>query len=157
MESLETGRYCEKYEAAKLLGTMKANEAVPLLIEALKDSGLFVRERAAFALGEIGDKRAVPPLIELLLHKEKGSGTYLDAAKALGKIGDRRAIRPIMERFSKSHFNYCFVKALIRLDAREAIPLIEEKMPKGRLYDSDAEAKDNFEKFKRGEEVEWED
>jgi len=41
---------------------------VPKLIGILRDKGLpsIVREHAAGALGEIGDKRAVKPLIEAL-------------------------------------------------------------------------------------------
>jgi HEAT repeat protein len=41
------------------------------LIEALKDASFFVRERAAYALGEIKDPRAVEPLIAALGHNNK--------------------------------------------------------------------------------------
>ncbi len=46
-----------------LFGPM-AKDAVPVLIEALKDENLFVRNRAASALGKIGAaaKSAVPAL-----------------------------------------------------------------------------------------------
>lgn len=156
MESLETGKYCSKSQAAELLGIMEVKRAVPLLIKALKEvnAGL-LRCEAAEALGEIGDKRAVEPLIEVLLNDNLGA--YLDAAEALGKIGDKKAIKPLMERLSRINFHPSLVQALIRLEAREAIPLIEEKMPKGRLYGSDAEVKENLEKFKRGEKLEWEE
>jgi len=49
---------------------------------------------AAKALGRIGDRRAVEPLIALLTHKN--GGVRGDAAEALGTIGDERAVRPLI-------------------------------------------------------------
>ncbi len=150
MESLETGKYCSKSQAAELLGIMEVKEAVSLLIEALRDYS--TRSQAALALGNIGDRRAVKPLIEVM-----NTGTSSSAVIALGEIGDKRAIQPLMELLERRGFDPRLVKSLIKLEAREAIPLIEEKMPEGRLYGSDAEAKENLEKFKRGEKLEWEE
>lgn len=50
-----------------------------------------VRRIAVEALGKIGDKRAVEDLIELL----ESFPYRVDAALALGKIGDERAIQPL--------------------------------------------------------------
>ena len=69
--------------------------AVELLISALKDNNLTVREKAAKSLGEIGDARAVEPLIETLFAAAApisyGNGDFLGifraAAKALVMIG----------------------------------------------------------------------
>ena len=59
---------------------------LPGLLEALRDPKEHVRARAAWALGEIGDARAMHGLLEVL------SGPKLDvrynAAVALGKIGE---------------------------------------------------------------------
>ena len=57
------------------------------MIEALKDDSKYVRKAAAEALGEIGDKVAVPVLIETLHDTNK----YVRraAANALGRIGDQ--------------------------------------------------------------------
>ncbi len=55
--------------AAWLLGRMEAVEAVPILIERLKDPDDHVRERAMEALGRIGDPRAWKPLI-IAAHKD---------------------------------------------------------------------------------------
>jgi HEAT repeat protein len=70
----------------------KERGQVEKLIKALKVYG--VRRKAVGALGEIGDKRAVEPIIELL-------GAYdrkvrMSAAKALGKIGDKKAVEPLI-------------------------------------------------------------
>jgi len=58
--------------------------------------------KAATILGEIGDKRAVKPLIALLLDDSKDEcerGNY--AATALGKIGDAEAVNPLINLASK--------------------------------------------------------
>jgi len=60
------------------------------LIEALRyEDNYYVRIAAAKALGEIGDKRAVEPLIGAL--KDEAAYVEIEAAIALGKIGDIRA------------------------------------------------------------------
>ena len=46
--------------AVEILNTTKDERAVKHLIEATRDPDWWVRERAADALGEIGDVRAVP-------------------------------------------------------------------------------------------------
>ncbi len=51
-----------EYSAARALGRLKAADAVPLLIEALESRKYSLSAAAAWALGEIGDKKAVPAL-----------------------------------------------------------------------------------------------
>ena len=61
----------------------------------------FVRADVAYALGEIGDKRAVEPLIQFL--KDGYREEYKEAAAiALGKIGDERAVEPLIHAFKKN-------------------------------------------------------
>ena len=69
--------------------------AVELLIQALKDEDYQVRGGAAEALREIGDKRAVEPLINVL-KADKNSHVRWGAAVALGEIGDKRAVEPLI-------------------------------------------------------------
>ena len=59
--------------------------AIPGLLEGLKDKRMYVRERAAFTLGQIGDAAAVPGLLVALRDTEM----YVcgSAAFALGMIG----------------------------------------------------------------------
>jgi len=68
--------------------------AVEALIVALDSSEFVVREGAAEALGQIGDKRAVEPLITLLLDRRIWRSEF---ARALGRIGDVRAVEPLIE------------------------------------------------------------
>lgn len=76
--------------AAWGLGALDASEAVPALIEALKDPEAGVREQVAWALGAIGDRRAVDALVAAL--SDSVAGVRRQAAWALGSIGDQRAV-----------------------------------------------------------------
>ena len=49
----------------------------------------------AKALGDIGDERAVEPLIKALGHEDED--VRKSAAEALGKIGDARAVEPLIK------------------------------------------------------------
>ncbi|HMA36537.1 MAG TPA: HEAT repeat domain-containing protein [Chloroflexia bacterium] len=52
------------------------------------------RAEAAFALGQIGDPRAVEPLIAAL--RDEDTVVRTEAAAALGALGDRRAVEPLI-------------------------------------------------------------
>lgn len=93
------------------LMTLKDYRAVEQIIKTLNDKSLNVLCYATYALGKIGDKRAVTPLIDILLKKDfctytnaKGSmfpehscDPRLEAAAALGKIKDKRAIQTLIK------------------------------------------------------------
>lgn len=57
-----------------------------------------VRGAAAVALGKIGDKRAVEPLVKIL---EDDDALYRKAAIALADLGDKRAIEPLKKRMEE--------------------------------------------------------
>jgi HEAT repeat protein len=123
-------------EAAQALGSIGGKEAVSGLIASLDSGTVELNERIAqelvklgetavmplitmlsgdnegimwkvvTILGEIGDKRAVKPLIVLLLDDSKGEcdrGNYV--ALALGKIGDAEAVDPLIELALKREEN----------------------------------------------------
>jgi len=69
----------------------------------LQSSVPAVRERAAISLGNIGDKLAVPALIEAL--DDSGNGVRREAAKALGFIKDARAATSLLEALSDRDTN----------------------------------------------------
>ena len=80
--------------AAWALGASGASEAVPALIDALKDADPGVREQVAWALGAIRDPRAVDGLIGAL--KDQAPQVRQQAAWALGALRDRRAVQGLM-------------------------------------------------------------
>ncbi len=101
-------------------------EAVKPLIQALKDGDNKVRQRAASALGRIGDRRAVEPLI-LALH-DSDMFTRVFAADALGKIGDERAVEPLIQALKDKlvSVRYSAADALGKIgDERAVEPLIQ--------------------------------
>lgn len=71
-----------------------------LLIEQLGSEDLEIRKAAAFALGRIGDARAVPALVEAL---EEDEEIVIAAADALAKIGDPRAFESLLARVGDPH------------------------------------------------------
>jgi HEAT repeat protein/energy-coupling factor transporter ATP-binding protein EcfA2 len=111
--------------AAKALGEMKAQEAVPHLIKALHGWGA-VRRAAAKALGEMKAQEAVPHLKAALV----GSDDYmcLAAAKALGEIGVP-AVPHLIEALG--HGSESAAKALGELKAQESVPHLIEALGHG--------------------------
>jgi HEAT repeat protein len=70
--------------AAEALGKIGDPQAVPALMEALKDRDEDVRKAVAEALGEIGDPQAVPALLETL--KDEDEDVRWAATMALWKL-----------------------------------------------------------------------
>jgi HEAT repeat protein len=99
--------------------------AVEPLITSLKE-GLGVGAGAADALREIGDKRAVKPLIMALADED--SELRQRAAVALGKFGDSRAAEPLFAALSDEDedVRICAAEALGKIGDRDIVePLIE--------------------------------
>jgi len=87
---LQTGDEADRCYAARTLGVLKAPSAVALLIERLRDEDIDVCVDAAEALGNIGDVRAVPALIQSLENEPSGEICRV-IAETLGKIGGKEA------------------------------------------------------------------
>jgi hypothetical protein len=92
--TLGSPAWIARRNAAWGLGASKDSEAVPALIDALKDVDAGVREQVAWALGAIGDHRAVDGLVAALA--DSVAGVRRQSAWALGAIGDRRAVQGLM-------------------------------------------------------------
>ena len=103
------------------LGMIGGEDALRTLIYVVgnKHEDLIVRGRAAMMLGNLGDTRAVEPLIEAL--HAPGYQTPLFAAEALGKIGDPRAIPALQPMLQSDHDRYREIagQALHRLQRRD--------------------------------------
>jgi HEAT repeat protein len=100
-----------RLSAAYALGETKSRTATVPLIAALEDRSAGVRGAAAVALGQIGDERAVPALIEILSRRiraqssisrllrqrtEENEFVRRSALRALGQIGDRAAVTALI-------------------------------------------------------------
>lgn len=102
---------------------LKLRPAVDDIVPLLNDPER--RADAAWALGEIGDRRAVGPLIQSL---GRGDGWLTgDAAEALRKIGDRSALPALREALDGAgvYGQAEILRALGQLGGPEDIPLVE--------------------------------
>jgi HEAT repeat protein len=99
--------------------------AIGRLSLALKDKDADVRQVAAKVLGEIGNTRAVEPLIFAL--KDSDSAVRIVAIQSLGKIGDAHAVQPLIDALKDEVANVrrAATNALVRIDAARVVePLI---------------------------------
>ena len=80
------------YAAAEALGYKGKIEP---LIRYLDNENYKLRQKAAYALGEIKNPNAVEPLIKHFSFKD--SSAFPEVVEALGKIGDSRAIEPLLK------------------------------------------------------------
>jgi len=104
--------------AIEILNATKDENAVDTLIKATDDSDWWVRERAVDALAQIGSKKALPKLIEML---GKNAKTDTVVVRALGKLGDAEIISQIVPMLKRPERE-------IQLEAIKAIShLADEK------------------------------
>ncbi len=101
------------------------------LIKVLKEKDETISANAADSLGELGDPRAVEPLIKTLQGGYKSA--QIAAAKALGKLGDPSAVEPLIEKLSSKYWEppYALREAVAEAlgalgDKRAIEPLIGE-------------------------------
>jgi serine/threonine-protein kinase len=78
------------------LNQTKDTSAVDSLIEATHDTDWWVSERAVDALAEIGNRKAVPRMLEMLRGESRSIPTAL---RALGKLGDPQALQAVVDQF----------------------------------------------------------
>ena len=106
-----------------------------------KDS---VRQRAASALGKLGDNRAVNPLIAAL--KDRNANVRQAAAQALGELEDPGAVDPLIKTLNRGgryqYVRLAAIKALGKIgDARATEPLINKiQSNDGSVRDAAADA-----------------
>ncbi|MFA4044323.1 MAG: hypothetical protein HZRFUVUK_001109 [Candidatus Fervidibacterota bacterium] len=115
--------------AAIALGIANAREAVPQLIELLKDEK--TAASAANALGALRDTRAVKPLIELLQKKTPASMQAAYALGNLGAKEAVPALIATLKELKGSKdasFKIACIIALGQLRAYEAKPILQEML-----------------------------
>ena len=76
--------------------------AVSALVATLRDGHAEVRDRAAWALGELEDPSAIPGLLTAL--KDTDTELRSKAAWALGEIEDARAVQGLVQALKDSHW-----------------------------------------------------
>jgi HEAT repeat protein len=81
-----------------------------------------VPNEAAIALGQLGDARAVEPLIAAL--NSGSSVVEPEAARLLGRLGGARAVKALIAAFNYRHFHTQVVDALVEIGPPAVNPLI---------------------------------
>jgi hypothetical protein len=107
-------------EAIRVLGDRRSVEAIPSLIERLRDPDPLLAERAAGALAQIGDPRAVGPLIDYSRRRDDGAYTAR-FARIVGDIGGGEA-RGYLQTLESGHPD-----ARVREAAREALQELDAR------------------------------
>ena len=118
-----------QYNAARLLGLLKAKEAVPLLRRVLREGSQHVVRAAVEALGNIGDPVALPDLLELAQSSE--FHVQMSAISALGNLGDSRAEPTLMKLLSEhpdEKIRYIAADMLEKVGTLTAIPVLEQRL-----------------------------
>ncbi len=128
---------------AKSIANHNDTSYVTLLLDCMsnKKEHYKVRLACADALGKIGDKFAVSPLIDVVKDEEEKS-IYLkeSATKALGIIGDDRAVEPLISILNTKHgifSKFSFLKEKI-IEALDKLNINNERIfsaLKKSLYD----------------------
>jgi HEAT repeat protein len=103
MPFLEDKDWAIRQQAVITLGKMKYAKAVPTLVKMLGNNqenmyGRDIPGALLGALGDIGDKSAVEPLLEAMEKNSRPnfSGHLAATARALGQLRDKRAYEPLM-------------------------------------------------------------
>lgn len=132
IKSLDNPDLSAKVAAINRLAKMSSAKAVPVLIRNLESP---VGDKAAKALGEIGDKRAAIPLLEILQKPSSSCpSSYPDlflraaAAEALGRVGDYKSVPALLkalEEFSPRTSRGAAIALGALKDKRAVNPLIK--------------------------------
>jgi ankyrin repeat protein len=119
--------YCQlETEGPKFSEKFNNNiQAIPILIEVLENDNFYhqfsdSRVFAARALGQLKDKRAIFPLIEVL--KNENPEVQNTAIWALGEIGAPQAIKPLVELLSSE-------EELVRDSAKDVLRKLIVQFP----------------------------
>ncbi|MBT3188180.1 MAG: HEAT repeat domain-containing protein [Anaerolineae bacterium] len=120
MDALEMAFYDTNYDVAEsaLIALIEFGEgAMPIMTEALVSPNDWIREKAAWGLGEIGGEEATIYLLEML--KDEANSVHKETIAALSKLKDPRAL-PTLHAISLKRENREIAKL-----ARQAIAAIE--------------------------------
>jgi HEAT repeat protein len=100
------------------------SNAVPALIDVLRDDDPRIRQAACTALGQIGDPAAVPELTKRLW--DSASEVRIAACTALGQIGDPAAVPELTKRLrdSASEVRIAACTALGQIGDPSAVPAL---------------------------------
>lgn len=86
----------DRWRVLLTLTAIGGPKIVPVMIDHLRSTSNAIRALAAQFLGQIGDRRAIDPMIEVL-NEADDCCSPLWIINALGKLGDGRAVDPLIK------------------------------------------------------------
>ena len=122
----QTEKAFKAYHQFYKLGEAFSGELLfELLLGALNDDSSEVRAYATFVLGELGDNRAVPALI----NRVNDNDVVQDATEALGKLGDKSAVPHLINALNHDDDDVqeAAAKALGKLGDKSASPPFDKR------------------------------
>jgi HEAT repeat protein len=105
------------------------------LVETVANGAPHERWRASEILGEFGDARAVPALLEALADP-RGTLRPCLAAQSLGRLGDPRAVDALIAAAGQREnedLRLCAIKSLGLLRAERAVPVLADAVHRGEM------------------------
>jgi len=96
-----------RMESIRALAGIGGMEASAALIELLRDQNQAIGVHAITWLGNTRNQRALPPLLQLVQHRDLRGRTRAlkkEALVAIGRIGDRRALEPLCKLVQKRYW-----------------------------------------------------
>ena len=143
LKALKSESGSTRIAAIMALGERKEKAAVDPLIGILTRDYPPVQSSAAFALGEIGDERAVEILMKQMKDGESDT-VRINSAIAIGKIGKETAVKPLIDRLrdNKAGMRSSAALWLGKLGNEAAVEPLIEVLNSGKL--SGERAKDSI-------------
>jgi HEAT repeat protein len=111
-------------KAAIILGRIKSPKSFSPLMDALTTGNPNARRNAAWVLGELGDQRAVPALIEILKNKYMDVNLLRNVAQALGKLKSESSIIPLIKALENKNIRWNVAQALGEIKSKEVLRLL---------------------------------
>ncbi|MEQ8171053.1 MAG: HEAT repeat domain-containing protein [Candidatus Eremiobacterota bacterium] len=112
-----------------------SSDAVPYIIEKLKDEDETVRMTAAKVLGDFKDTRAVDPLCQTL--EDKNQRVKTSAISSLGLLGDSKAVEPLFQLFKDGESDVVrasVVRSLGEIKSDKSIQYVTEALSDKNIF-----------------------
>jgi len=129
----------KRLKAVENLKRIGKKEAVPGLIEVLKDAPVSLRAEIAAVLGSLKDPSAVQPLVDAIdfaagggsdkMSKEANAANK-EIARALGDLGDRSAVKPLVRLLRNGKDDF------VRIEAISALGILKDPEAVGPLSEA---------------------
>jgi HEAT repeat protein len=132
LDSLADPRFNVRFEAILAIARMPADARLTeALVQVLQSKSPALSVVAAWAIGKIGAKDAVPPLREALHSRYRSVQGY--SARALATLGDVDAVPELLARLENEQddgLSVAFASALGKLGVGEALPSLLARLAK---------------------------